>query len=691
MELGDVFGGVSMLFDEFEKDRDSSTFISFNRTNDGQEDRSKIVFTKTGLHGKSTDEESENEGTVEVGLSESDYSLIVPEGMFNESEVKEMKCGNDSKFKLTHEKNKFQRFASIIDSTRYVHDEESPGCQIIFHNNRFSRKYRPEIERYIFRLMEMDSCDSEILPNLKLKASTPTCVDINGKLDSSVKTSEMWEAHAIIGASQFHRECIIDRLGFLLTGQDTSLTYGWEMPVYEQVFIEALPADESEKSSKPERMKQSCFNCGGNHRINECAEPKNFQRIRENKNKFMQQSQKQGLQRYHAEGEVDPRFASFKPGIISHDLQKALDISSKEIPLYIYHMRQLGYPPGWMQEALLQDSGISIFDKDGNEVLVTGEMMEDGEIKDRLPNEGQIDPEKIIEYPGFTVNPPEGVQDEYEKCGSIPMQTCQLVSTLRKDLKDLSKSKKRKLEEERESKKRSQKMGSKETDMDIEEESPSTSVNGHVFVPPLPVETPSSKPPLPKDHPPPTPPAPKLSLPKMAREISITERSKSPSLEELESQLKLLQDKLASNETDVDLQILDSCGASDEENSPEVAELLMLKEKLLKRTDSISSIQTFGELGSGGSCPGTPQPTPNTNTGMNSVGSLHQSKSISKDYGTPILKGPIESLPDSSKFGEGIEDHIPYENLPDATGTYDKIRELISRVRTIKKKRKNNH
>jgi hypothetical protein len=24
---------------------------------------------------------------------------------------------------------------------------------------------------------------------------------------------------------------------------------------------------------------------------------------------------------------------------------------------------------------------------------------------------GQIDPEKIIEYPGFTVNPPEGVQD----------------------------------------------------------------------------------------------------------------------------------------------------------------------------------------------------------------------------------------------------------------------------------------
>jgi zinc finger CCHC domain-containing protein 8 len=205
-------------------------------------------------------------------------------------------------------------------------------------------------------------------------------------------------------------------------------------------------------------------------------------------------------------------------------------------------------------------------------------------------------------------------------------------------------------------------------------------------VPPLPVETPPSRPPLPKDQ---SPATPKLSLPKVVREISVTdsERSESPSLEDLESQLKLLQDKLASNEGDSDLQILDSCSASDEENSAEVTELLMLKEKLLKRTDSISSIQTFGELGLGGSCPSTPQPTPNTNTSLNPISSLHQSKSIAKDYGTPISKGPIESLPDSSKFGKGIEDHIPYENLPDATGTFDKIRELISKVRTIKKKK----
>lgn len=52
--------------------------------------------------------------------------------------------------------------------------------------------------------------------------------------------------------------------------------------------------------------------------------------------------------------------------IFSRDLRKALDISSRELPEYIYRMRGLGYPPGWMQEAMNKDSGISIFDKDGN-------------------------------------------------------------------------------------------------------------------------------------------------------------------------------------------------------------------------------------------------------------------------------------------------------------------------------------
>ncbi|XP_062569662.1 zinc finger CCHC domain-containing protein 8-like, partial [Saccostrea cucullata] len=247
----DMFTSVSELFNEFEKDRNSSTFISFDYKNDGHEDKSKILFTLERTDGESTDEESENEsnfttctalkelGTTDNDSSENDDTLIIPERLFNESEAHINKT-NDTSYKLTHERNKIKRFANIIDSTRYVHDEESPGCQIIFQNNRFSRKYRPEIEKFIAQLMERDACDSEVLPDVKLKASTPSCVDINEKLDATMRTSEMWEAHAIIGADQFYRECIVDKMGFQLTGYDTALAYGWEIPVYPYDFYTEL-------------------------------------------------------------------------------------------------------------------------------------------------------------------------------------------------------------------------------------------------------------------------------------------------------------------------------------------------------------------------------------------------------------------------------------------------------------------
>ena len=36
------------------------------------------------------------------------------------------------------------------------------------------------------------------------------------------------------------------------------------------------------------------------------------------------------------------------------------------MPPYIYQMRLLGYPPGHMLGAQVDESGISMFDKDGN-------------------------------------------------------------------------------------------------------------------------------------------------------------------------------------------------------------------------------------------------------------------------------------------------------------------------------------
>lgn len=71
-------------------------------------------------------------------------------------------------------------------------------------------------------------------------------------------------------------------------------------------------------------------------------------------------------------------------------------------------MRKLGYPPGWLEEARLQHSGLSLFNSDGiaeedpNDEL--GHIVEE---RDR----DQYDIKKIYDFPGFNVPAPPGTWD----------------------------------------------------------------------------------------------------------------------------------------------------------------------------------------------------------------------------------------------------------------------------------------
>ncbi|TGZ61240.1 hypothetical protein CRM22_008088 [Opisthorchis felineus] len=51
--------------------------------------------------------------------------------------------------------------------------------------------------------------------------------------------------------------------------------------------------------------------------------------------------------RYH---EVED-FSKFRPGLMSDELRHALNLAAHEIPIHIYRMRTLGYPPGWLRKA----------------------------------------------------------------------------------------------------------------------------------------------------------------------------------------------------------------------------------------------------------------------------------------------------------------------------------------------------
>lgn len=658
--------------------------------------------------------------------------------------------------KLLHDRNKLKKFADLIDSTRKVPDSDSPACQIIFHNNKFSRRYRTMIENFITGLLFKDKFDMSQLPEIELEPTRLTCVDINEKLPAAQRTKSMWSSHAIIGCSQFHQYFLIDTLGWPLVNFNPSLTDSWEIPKFEQYFLNPIPFDEEEAvKSKPERPKPCCFNCGGEHMIAECQEVKDFQRIKKNKAEFLDkssQNQKLSGSRYHKD-EVDPRFAAFKPGQISDSLREALGISSKQIPLYVYRMRLLGYPPGWLEDAKKQVSGLVLFDKHGKEVDIAGQSMEDGEVNEDRLQEPQINVDKIVEYPGFTVELDDTMVDEHKDYDFPPIQPHQLKSALVQRQAMIDQMKKRKLEEEEYEKNKKLKVELSSMDLDEEESNSETAdefmsprpyssspvaASGQLKRlrvalpgnPPLPFDTPPGKPPLPEGTPPPTPeeisrrsgrtplpgepplpmytpparpplpqgtppPTPVMPSP-IHRQLSSmsakSERSDSPTLDDLQKQYQLLQEKLAQDEcTDnVELQIVDSIDEDEDDSMTEPQDLPNLGVQLA-RQGSTTSIQTFGELGTGSqsdSLPNSPVTPKASFSDINTV--FKKCNSISKDFGTPIYMRTIskEKLPDASNFGQGIEEHIPYENLPDATGSYSKISKLIDKIRSSIKRKK---
>lgn len=77
-------------------------------------------------------------------------------------------------------------------------------------------------------------------------------------------------------------------------------------------------------------------------------------------------------------------------------------------------MRQLGYPPGWMEEAKLEHSGINLYNSDGRRELDPTEEL--GEIF--IPeNKTQYDIKKVHDFPGYNIPAPEGTRDvrKYKK------------------------------------------------------------------------------------------------------------------------------------------------------------------------------------------------------------------------------------------------------------------------------------
>lgn len=102
-------------------------------------------------------------------------------------------------------------------------------------------------------------------------------------------------------------------------------------------------------------------------------------------------------------------YANVKPGKISNELRKALGLHKNDLPPYIYKMRKLGYPPGWIEEAYVEHSELNMYDIEGKDV------------KNKNQVKTGIDPEKVIDYPGFNAPMEKGMFDvsSIEYCPTV--------------------------------------------------------------------------------------------------------------------------------------------------------------------------------------------------------------------------------------------------------------------------------
>jgi zinc finger CCHC domain-containing protein 8 len=106
------------------------------------------------------------------------------------------------------------------------------------------------------------------------------------------------------------------------------------------------------------------------------------------------------------------------------------------------------------------------------------------------------------------------------------------------------------------------------------------------------------------------------------------------------------------------------------------------------QSPSLSDLETrkqllLAELEDGGSSGDTtPRVAPQSTPGPSSS-TLGKVKSV--DLGTPILQSasPYSRLPSPKKFSHDICNVINFENLPDSTGKYERMSDLIRKVRTV--------
>ncbi|KAL6604799.1 hypothetical protein ACP70R_042743 [Stipagrostis hirtigluma subsp. patula] len=180
------------------------------------------------------------------------------------------------------------------------------------------------------------------------------------------------------------------------------------VPLYDREFtLGSTPlGDSSNIESRADKDDSRCFNCGSySHALKDCPKPRDnvaISNARKQHNLKRNQSNGNRVQnRYYQK--TPGKFDDLRAGVLGPETRECLGIGENDPPPWLHRMRELGYPPGYLDVVDDEDkpSGITIF----GDAEVKLEY-EEGE----LPEQGEPSPPRkrmTVEFPGINAPIPE--------------------------------------------------------------------------------------------------------------------------------------------------------------------------------------------------------------------------------------------------------------------------------------------
>ena len=261
----------------------------------------------------------------------------------------------------------------LVRKLSFNPSEDEPFASILLHNSAFQKQ--EELEDFICHIANKSSQNSTRNDFHKSSLLSDGFAAALGSDTSDLP----------VGCVQYFTSFCIDRFGSDLENISPN------PPIYDRVYYKTLPDDTGGKVSR--KRVTVCFNCDGDHRLNDCTKRRDLARINTKRRQFLEGKASYNESRYHEEQTKLKQYQHLKPGIISNELREALGMAEHDLPPHIYRMRMLGYPPGWLPGN--HRSGIVMYGKEGREEQI---------------NE-KVDSDDYVHYPGFNVPIPHGCKD----------------------------------------------------------------------------------------------------------------------------------------------------------------------------------------------------------------------------------------------------------------------------------------